>query len=244
MKKTLRKSSLVLLLVASVVLFSSCMKKSLIDSYDKTYAVHTTGSSDFFVAGGQFDQMVAQGKIKVYVNPDVYVVTGQDNAVISSYSKSFTDEIAKAMNNYGYEIVDKEDDADFVMNALNLKLVYSMVSWLPDTPYLDPYLVFWGGYYPWLPVYTITFASNILCVEMIEATSLRKYRDWYKNVWLPSNPGKTPGKAHVPAEYKITIPWQVNIIGELEDKNSNDNTRLIMNLPSAFVQSPYLEVNR
>ena len=244
MKKTLRKSSVILLLVASIVLFSSCMKKSLIDTYEKTYAVHTEGSSDFFVTGGQFDQMVAQGKVKVYVSPDVYVVTGQDDAVVSSYSKGFTDEISKAMKNYGYEIVDNEDEADFVMRALNLKLIYSLLAWGPGTSYLDPYLVFWGGYYPWLPVYSITFASNILCVEMIEATSLRKYRDWYKNVWLPSNPGKTPGKSHVPAEYKITIPWQADIIGELEDKNVNDNTRLITNLPSAFVQSPYLEVNR
>lgn len=243
MKKILKRSTLVVIVMAGVLLFSSCMKKSLIDTYDKTYAVHTAGNPVFFATGAQFDQMIAQGKTKVYVNPSVYVVTGHDDAVVSSYSKGIADEITKAMKNYGYTIVDVEDDADFVMNAVNIKLYFSLISWVPGSAYLDPYLAFWGGYYPWLPIYTITVATNVLRVEMIEAESLRKYRDWYVNTWMPSNPGKTPGKAHVPAEYQVNIPWVAEVIGDLEDKNVNDNTRILVNLPSAFVQSSYLDVN-
>ncbi|MDD4820057.1 MAG: hypothetical protein PHD21_04410 [Flavobacteriales bacterium] len=242
MKKTIKSISVMMALLSFVMVFSGCSKKNLINTYDKTYAVYTSGSEDFYKAGGTFESMVAQGKTKLYINPDVYLVTGQAAPTKSDNETAILEAIRTAMTNYGYTIVPFEDEADLVIKATNFKLWYSGIIWSPGT-YIDPYYEFWGGYYPWMPVYYISVGTNKLLVELVEATSLRKFRDWYQNTWKPANPGKYPTIGNVPSEYKPIVTWTGNITGELEDKKTNDDTRLLNRVPSLFSQSLYLDTD-
>ena len=243
MKKTLKSISVISALLVCVMVFSGCSKKNLINTYDKTYAVYTSSSEDFYKTGGTFEKMVAEGKVNLYINPDVYMVTGQTAPTKSDNETAILEAMRTAMEAYGYTIVPTEEEADLVIKATNFKLWYSGIIWTPGAN-IDPYFQFWGGYYPWMPVYYISVGTNKLLVELVEATSLRKFRDWYQNTWKPANPGKYPSSGNVPSEYKPIVPWVGNITGELEDKKANDDQRLLNRVPSIFSQSLYLDVDK
>ena len=240
MRKTLSGLMLVLMAVLTAGL-AGCAKDDFISEYSDTYSTYTLGNTEFYKSGGQFDQMKSSGKVNFYVKPDVYMVNGKDTPEISSASSTIVDKIKNSLIDYGYNYVSDENDADFMVTATNFRLVYTNIVWTPGV-WMDPYYGFWGGYYPWLYPYVITYATNKLLIEMVEAESLMAYRDWYQNTWKPANPGKEPTASSVPADKVPLVVWKCDISGELEGVPTRDNERITgTRLDNAFKQSAYLK---
>lgn len=236
MKKRLFTLKTIGLLTALMFAFVGCSKIDYITTYADTYTAQSSGNTEFFKSGGKFDQMKASNKNLYYISPQVLVVTGSSDVTVNDASATFIQKIEDQLFSLGYVKTLTPENADFFVQATNFKLVYMNINWVPSA-YLDPYYEFWGGYTPWLGFPPASIATNKLLIELVEAESMRTYRDWYNNIWKPANAGKFPSPANVPGDKKPVMAWQAEISGELEDNKTADNTRLMERVEKVFTQT-------
>lgn len=228
-----------------VVLLVGCTKDDFINKISDTYSVSTTAAPKFFNQedGKVWDILETEGSVKYYVNPNVYMVSGMEEAKISDASSEYVRLIKEEMDTYGYVSTDDENAADIVINAVNFRLRYSGIVWVPGTA-IDPYYNFWGGYYPWLYPFVISVVTNKVLIEAVDAESMRTYREWYNDTWKPANPGKYPSANNVPEDKRPMTVWKCDITGELSSESNSANDSYVFNLiPQAFRQSSYMDIN-
>ena len=85
--------------------------------------------------------------------------------------------------------------------------------------------------------------TNTVFIEIVEAESLRKYRDWYQNTWTPNNPGKYPAGNDVPEDMRPLTVWKCDISGEYTfDDTSINDSYIFDRIPQAFNQSSYMDI--
>lgn len=245
MRKTFKSIKTLTVSALCIVLLAGCTKDDFLNKISDTYSVLTNSSSKFYNKedGKVWDILDTKGSVKYYVNPNVYMITGTDETKISDASFEYVRLIKEQMEAYGYTSTDNEDEADILVNAVNFRLRYSGIVWVPGS-YINPYYDFWGGYYPWLYPFIISVVTNKVLIEAVDAESMRAYQDWYNNIWKPANPGKYPSSSNVPEDKRPLTVWKCDITGELSNESNSVNDSYVFNLiPQAFKQSPYLDIN-
>lgn len=253
MRKTFKSIKTWAVSALCVALLAGCTKDDFINKISDTYSTLTNGSSKFFTKedgdndgkpdGKVWNILDTKGEVKYYINPTVYMIAWRSEAKVSDASSEYVRLIREEMDAYGYVNVDNEDEADIVVNAVNFRLQYTNVVWVPGTD-INPYYDFWGGYYPWLYPFTITVYTNKVLIEAVDAESLRVYRDWYNNIWKPANQDKYPSSGNVPEDKRPLTVWKCDIAGELSNESNSVNDSYVFNLiPQAFRQSSYMDIN-
>ena len=151
MRKTIKRIGTLTALAVGIIAFSACSKKDFISYISDTYAVQTQGSSDFFNKenGQVWDILDTKGSVKYYVYPNVPVIRYNEDATSSSGTDSYLRILKEQMSAYGYVNTTDESEADIMVCMSNFQLFYTNIIWLPSSM-IDPYFLFWGGYYPWL----------------------------------------------------------------------------------------------
>lgn len=245
MRKTIKRIGSLAALAVGIIAFSACSKDNFISRISDTYAVQTQGSSDFFNKenGKVWDILDTKGEVKYYIYPTVPVIRYGEDASSSAATDSYMRLIKEQMGAYGYTNTADENEADIMVCMSNFQLFYNNVVWAPGEM-IDLYYSFWGGYYPWLytPVIAETY-TNTFFIEMVDAESLKKYRDWYQNTWRPNNAGKYPTGSDVPEDVRPLTVWKCDITGEytFEDETLND-PYVVDRIPKAFNQSTYMDI--
>ena len=245
MRKTFKSIKTLAVSALCIVLFAGCTKDDFLNKISDTYTVLTNSSSKFYNKedGKVWEIQEANGNVKYYVNPNVYMISGIEDAKISDASAEYVRLIKEQMDAYGYISTDNEYEADILINAVNFRLRYSGIVWVPGS-YIDPYYNFWGGYYPWLYPFLISVVTNKVLIEAVDAESMTAYRSWYNDIWRPANQGKYPSISNVPEDKRPLTVWKCDINGELSYENNSANDSYVFNLiPQAFKQSPYLDIN-
>lgn len=244
MRKTFKSIKTLTVSALCIVLLAACTKDDFISKISDTYSALTNGSTKFFNKedGKVWDILDTKGNVKYYVNPDVYLIAWREEAKVSDASAEYVRLIKEEMDAYGYVSTDNEDEADIVINAVNFRLRYTNVVWVPGAD-INPYYEFWGGYYPWLYPFVISVVTNKVLIEAVDGETLRAYRDWYNNTWKPANPGKYPAADNVPVDKRPLTVWKCDITGELSSESNSVNDSYMFNLiPQVFLQSPYMDI--
>jgi hypothetical protein len=150
---------------------------------------------------------------KIMKIDDDLVGGGDPNFVKEPYATQLLDKIKVNMANYGWELVDKNDNPDVVL---------APVAYMLTTTYYYGYGGYWdwwyGGWYGWYYPYPVTtsYTTGSLIVTMLDPNDLSP-------------------------DDKARAVWGFVINGLLEGSTSQFVDRYTKGINQAFTQSPYLD---
>ncbi|BDD01561.1 hypothetical protein PEPS_38410 (plasmid) [Persicobacter psychrovividus] len=251
----LKKVHSMLLLLGGILLLSACFPDrgpQYIDDLDLTITYY---DDEFYVDGQANDQYKY-----FYITDTVeYIGRKSDSDAEEDFLKNFSpkliSEIRTSFTELGYEL----KDSDFVMNnpqesfavnvtflALSNQVIGGSPGWWWGAGYPGYWGWYgpgwgggyWGGYYPWAPGYAYSYAyqTGTLMTEMVDAQSLKDYREWFKDKTEEEIENADP--ADIPP---LQFRWQSLVDGIASNSDKANLNRLTTGIQQSFTQSPYLQ---
>lgn len=176
-----------------------------------------------------YNKDFAFGSKKTYAIPDsVVLINGEDYDGTTEYAKpvyanTMLNAIKTNMKNCGWTEVEKTDNPDVIIlpsvsQTTNIYYYYSYSYWGWYYPY---YSGGWGWYYPgyYYPPVTSSYKTGSMLIQMTD----------------PSDAANSD---------VLPVAWTAVINGLAEGNTASIQTRIQTTISQAFVQSPYLKLNK
>lgn len=206
-------------LFGAVISLSSCYQ----------YYEDSADIQDLDLVATNYSKDFAFASKKTFAIPDsVVLVNGEDydgttEYANPAYSKTMIAAIKKGMQDYGWKLVAKTDTPDVIIlpsvsQTTNIYYYYSYSYWGSYYPY---YSGGWGWYYPgyYFPPMASSYKTGTMMIQMTDPSSAA-------------------------SSDLLPVPWTAIINGLAEGNAAGIQTRIQTTISQAFVQSPYLRLNK
>lgn len=185
----MKKYLILTLLVASVLLVSSCQKDPDTDKLDGSYLVYTN-----YDTGTDFKSLGSY-----YVIDSILIIGNSEKATYwnNANSQKIADAFAAKLALAGYEAADSEVDADIVLQLSYVNTTYYFNVYNPG-PWWNSYPGYWnwggwGWYYPYS--FSYSYSTGSIIGELVDTN------------------------APTPLNDKLTVVWNTYICGLLNGNN-------------------------